>query len=70
MSQVFHGTIFSIPSKLKFDPEVEARKAQLRKEKDELQLQVGENTFKGNPGIPYVNPNSPIFRAIEKALGN
>ena len=70
MSQQFHGTIFSFPSQLKFDPETEKRKARLRLERQELQTQLDKEGFhfKGNGPIPYVRPNDPIYRAIGKAL--
>ena len=70
MSQQFHGTIFSFPSKLKFDPETEERKARLRLERDELSDQLTKEGFHflGTDCIPYVRPNDPIYRAIGKAL--
>lgn len=70
MSQVFHGTIFSLPSKLKFDPEVEKRKKLLREERDQLQSQLDSEGFKfqGNDCIPKLANSDPIYRAVEKAL--
>ena len=70
MSQVFHGTIFSFPSKLKFDPEVELRKARMRQERSELQARLDSEGFgfKGNDCIPKLANSDPIYRAVEKAL--
>lgn len=70
MSQQFHGTIFSFPQVLKFDLEVEERKARVRLERDKLSDQLTKEGFhfQGNDCIPYVSPNDPIYRAIEKAM--
>ena len=72
MSQQFHGTIFSFPSTFSPDSKKEERKARLRLERDELSEKLSKEGFhfKGNDYIPYVSPNDPIYRAIEKAMGD
>ena len=68
-SAVFKGTIFSIPSSLHFDPVVEQRKEELRRERELLQAQLDMEgfSFQGNDSIPYVSNSDPIRRAVEKA---
>ena len=72
MSDVFRGTIFSIPSSFPFDSEKELRKKAMREERDQLSKRFeGEGFYKRDHTtvVPYVNPRDPVYRAIEKALG-